>query len=115
MTIQFWLILGVNIVGWAASVIIFIRKQERDRLKFDSEIDKRITLTNDHHENDLRSIRERVERCEKDFHEHEIMNERQFERYYQDMNGKFDLVFSKIDELKNMLFKMAMNGVFKEN
>lgn len=112
MTSQFWLILGITIVGWIGTAVIFIRKQESDNLKNQAETDKRITLLKDHHEADVKVMKEKIERCEADFHQHEIANERQFEKYHQDMNTKFDLVFKKIDELKDMFFKMAMNGKF---
>ena len=112
MTIQSWIIVIVNAVGWIASIVLFLRKQERDKMKFEASVDKQISLIESEHKSDIITLKEDVSRVVKDFHQHEIANEKQFDNYNSDVNKKFEDLLKKIDELKNMLFDLAVKGVF---
>jgi hypothetical protein len=95
MTSTTWVVLGIALIGWAANTIFFIRKTERDRLKFEAEMDKRVTI-----------IDKSLENLQKDFNLHEMNNEKQFEKYHRELREDMDKVFSKIDAIKDLIMKI---------
>jgi phosphoserine phosphatase len=115
MNLYSWLILAINFIGLAITVATLVRKQDTDRLKMEADTDKRLALLKDHQESEIKAVREKVERCEMDFHQHEIANDRQFEKYHTDTNDKLDKIFDKIDKLKDIVYNMALSQNLKKN
>jgi hypothetical protein len=110
-----WIIIGINSIGLLVTIVGLVKKQDTDRLKIEAETDKRISLLKDGHESEMRSIHERLNRCESDFQQHEDANERQFEKYHTDTNDKLDKIFDKIDKLKDIVYNMALSQNMKKN
>jgi hypothetical protein len=99
---QWWISLGVAIVTWGTTIIAFMRKSELDKLKLEADFDKRISI-----------LLDRIDRYEKDFHQHEMGNEKQFENYHTELRTDFDKVFKAIDGLKDTLLALLANGQLK--
>jgi hypothetical protein len=104
MTPQFWLVLCITLIGWIGTGIVFFRKQEKDNMSAKAEMDKELSL-----------LREKIDRHEKEFRDHEVMNERQFEKYHQEMRQDMDKVFKAIEELRNLVFNLALGGKIQKN
>ena len=102
MTLSTWITLAVTLVGWLGTIIAFMRKSEIDRLNIQAEFNKEISL-----------IKEKVERYEKDFHQHELGNEKQFERYHNEVKEDIEKLFGAINALKDQMMQLAIKGAFK--
>jgi hypothetical protein len=98
-----WITIAITLITWASTVIMFLRKTEIDKIRMEADIEKQISL-----------LKNEVTTIQRDFHQHELGNERTFEIYHIEIKDDFNKVFKAVDALKDTLMTLLANGQFKK-